>query len=197
MKKKRKPRPDPRQALSLRPARPVETMIRLVRGQKVILDDDLAQVYGVLVKALNQQVARNRDRFPQDFVFRLAPAEWDNLRSQFVTASWGGRRTPPLAFTEHGALMAASVLKSPRAAAMSVFVVRAFVRLREIIAANSEIAARVAELERRLKHHDVTLAEVVATLRRLTQTAPRPRRAIGFRREAPAQLKAWTAAARG
>ena len=178
-------------------ARPVETMIRLVRGQKVILDADLAQVYGVKVKALNQQVARNRDRFPSDFVFRLTRREWADLRSQIVTSSsaeHGGRRYPPLAFTEHGALMAASVLKSPRAVSMSVFVVRAFVRLREIIARNTEIASRMAELERRLRSHDVTLGEVVATLRQLTQAAARPRRAIGFRREEPLRLKALVAA---
>ena len=187
----------------LRPAdrlatRPVETMIRLVRGQKIILDRDLAELYGVKVKALNQQVRRNAGRFPADFVFRLKAAEEQNLRSQFVTSSsaHGGRRYPPLAFTEHGALMAASVLNSPRAVGMSVFVVRAFVRLREILARNTDIAAKVAELERRYQTHDLAIADLVAALRRLTQSPAPARRLIGFRAAEPPRPKALRAAAR-
>lgn len=154
--------------------RPVETMIRLIRGQKVILDFDLAQLYGVEVRALNQAVRRNRERFPADFVFRLTTSEAEILRSQIVISSaHGGRRNAPQAFTEYGALMAASVLNSPRAVAMSVFVVRAFVRLREIISRNTEIGVKVAELERRLKTHDAAIADLIATLRKLTRL-PRP-----------------------
>ncbi len=113
----------------------VDESIVQVRGQRIILDADLARVYGVPTKALNQAMKRNRGRFPLDFCFRLTPAESANLRSQFVTsrAHWGGRRTHPLAFTEHGAVMAASVLNSARAVQMSVFVVRAFLRLRGLV----------------------------------------------------------------
>ena len=147
------------------------------------------------LKALNQQVRRNANRFPEDFVFRLTPLEDESLRSQFVTSNpgRGGRRYSPLAFTEYGALMAASVLNSPRAVAMSLFVVRAFVRLREIIARNTEIASKVAELERNLKTHDAAITEIVATLRRLTQLPATPRRAIGFQRGDPARLKTLSA----
>ncbi len=128
--------------------KPIEDQIFLVRGQKVLLDADLAALYGVEVKALNQAVKRNPDRFPSDFVFRLTPEEDEALRSQIVTSksSRGGRRYAPYAFTEHGAIMAASVLNSPRAVEMSIYVVRAFLRLREMLATHKALAAKLAEL---------------------------------------------------
>jgi hypothetical protein len=111
-----------------------ESKIQLIRGQKVILDTDLAELYGVPVRQLNQQIKRNFDRFPADFLFRLSRTEYENLRSQFLisSSSYGGRRYLPYAFTEHGAIMAATVLNSERAVEMSIFVVRAFVRMREV-----------------------------------------------------------------
>lgn len=125
---------------------PVETQILLVRGQKVLLDSDLAALYGVEVRALNQAVKRNGERFPPDFVFQLTAKENRSLRSQIVMSKGrrGGRRYFPYAFTEHGAVMAASVLNSPRAVEMSIFVVRAFVRLRETLATHKALAVKLA-----------------------------------------------------
>jgi hypothetical protein len=135
-------------------------LIRVVRGQRVILDADLARLYGVSTKQLNQQFRRNRRRFPADFAFLLTRAEARSMRSQFVTSKIGrgGRRYRPFAFTEHGAVMAANVLKSARAAAMSVEVVRAFVQLRKIASSHANIERILAELETvvvsRLDRHD-------------------------------------------
>ena len=137
---------------SLVPVERVEQTILILRGQKVILDSDLAALYGVPVKRLNEQVKRNAGRFPPDFAFQLARGEFANLKSQFATSSlqWGGKRKLPTAFTEHGALMVASVLNSPRAVEMSILVVRAFVRFRRILATNRQLAAQVDELERKI-----------------------------------------------
>src|SRR5919197_752094 len=123
----------------------VESRILVLRQQKVILDSDLAELYGVPVKRLNEQVKRNQERFPPDFMFRLNPEESESLRSQNATSKTGrgGRRYAPYAFTEHGAIMAATVLNSERAVEMSVYVVRAFVQLRELIASNKELAQRL------------------------------------------------------
>ena len=125
--------------------------IYLIRGQKVMLDNDLAELYGVETKVLNQAVKRNAGRFPEDFMFQLTAIEFENLKSQFVTSSWehGGRRKLPWAFTEHGAIMAAAVLNSPRAVEMSVFVVRAFVHLRDFARTHAELGKQLATLERR------------------------------------------------
>jgi len=162
---------------------PVEGRILLIRGQKVLLDSDLADLYGVSVKRLNEQVKRNASRFPEDFVFRLTPGESRTLRSQFATSKTGrgGRRYAPFAFTEHGAIMAASVLNSPRAVEMSVFVVRAFVRLREMLATNRQLAEKFGELERRLQTHDLSIHQILATIRRLMQPPAKRRESIGFR----------------
>jgi len=127
----------------------IEQHIYLVRGQRVILDADLAELYGVPTKQLNRAVLRNRDRFPDDFMFQLDKEEFENLRCQFGTSSeWGGRRYPPYAFTEHGAIQASNVVRSKQAVKMSLYVVRAFVKLREIVAGNHKLAARFAELEK-------------------------------------------------
>ena len=115
----------------------------------MILDLHLAELYGVPVKRLNEAVKRNRMRFPADFMFQLSMEEFGNLRSQIATSSWGGRRYPPYAFTEHGAIMAASVLNSPRAVAVSVMVVRAFVRLRQLLATHAVLARKLDEMEQK------------------------------------------------
>jgi ORF6N domain len=161
----------------------IENRILLIRGQKVLLDDDLAVLYAVKVKALNQAVKRNKKRFPSDFVFQLTGKENRNLKSQFVTANTGrgGRRTSPYAFTEYGAIMAASVLNSPRAIEMSVFVVRAFVRLRDTLASHKALAAKFAELEQRLETHDKTIGEIIDAIRALMAPPEKPIRQIGFR----------------
>src|SRR5438132_12237065 len=134
--------------LAMTPIKGLETKICFIRGQRVMLDSDLAKIYGVTTKRLNQQLRRNRRRFPADFAFQLTKEEFDNLRSQFATSSdcYGGRRYQPFAFTEHGAIMLASVLNSQRAVEMSLFVVRAFVQMREMLMSNRQLAAKLDEL---------------------------------------------------
>ena len=163
-------------------ARRVETKTFLLRGHKVILDADLAQLYGVSVKRLNQQLTRNRRRFPGDFVLRLSRSEADALRLQNATSNKvrGGRRYLPYAFTEHGAIMAATVLKSARAIQMSIFVVRAFVRMRDALAQNQQIMSKLADIEQRLQHHDADIGELVKAVRELMAPTRASRRRIGF-----------------
>jgi hypothetical protein len=161
----------------------VEGRIREVRGLAVLLDSDLAEIYGIPTKAFNQAIKRNSDRFPEDFAFRLTEEEFLAMRSQSVTsnAGRGGRRYRPLAFTEHGAIMAATVLNSPRAVEMSVFVVRAFVRLRDLARTHAELARHLAALERRVTAHDADLKQVFAALRQLLDSPQaRPNRRIGY-----------------
>jgi ORF6N domain len=150
----------------------------------VLLDAELAALYGVTTKRLNEQVKRNRERFPDDFMFRLTPVELDSLnRSQFATGSQRHRdpRFAPYAFTEHGAIMAANVLASPRAIETSVHVVRAFVRLREIIGANKELARKLDELEGKLAAHDQAIAALIEAIRELMRPPePAKKRRIGF-----------------
>ena len=162
--------------------RPVETRILVLRGQKVILDADLADLYEVPVKRLNEQVKRNAERFPADFLFQLTPEEYEVLRSQIATSKpgSGGRRYLPYAFTEHGTIMAATVLNSQRAIEMSVFVVRAFVRLRELLATNRELAEKVTELDRRLKTQDGAIRQIIDAIKELTSPPSTSRRQIGF-----------------
>lgn len=164
------------------PTVPVESRITVLRHHKVILDADLAELYGVSVKRLNEQVKRNQERFPSDFMFQLTVKEHAALRSQIATSKKGrgGRRYPPYAFTEHGAIMAATVLNSERAIEMSVFVVRAFVRLREVLAKSRQLANKIDELERRLETHDASIQELIEAIKHLMVPEPTPRRRIGY-----------------
>lgn len=170
----------PNTAIAL--ARKVDSIIHVLRGQRVILDSDLAELYGVPVKHLNQQLKRNARRFPPDFAFQLSRAEYENLRSQIVTSSsgHGGRRYLPRVFTEHGAVMAANVLNSVRAIKMSIFVVRAFVRMREAFATNRQLLAKLSELEQRIESHDAEIHDLFDTIRELTAPLPAKNRRIGF-----------------
>ncbi len=160
----------------------VETAIYLIRGQRVMLDSDLAAIYGTSTMRLNEQFKRNRKRFPDDFAFVLTREEFTNLISQnAISRSHGGRRSLPVAFTEHGAIMLASVLNSDVAVQASVRVVRAFVKLREMVAANAQLAVKLEELERRLDSHDEAIVDLFAALKRLVEPlAPPKRREIGF-----------------
>ncbi|MGP0082114.1 MAG: ORF6N domain-containing protein [Steroidobacteraceae bacterium] len=165
------------------PAEQIGRSILMLRGQRVILDAELAALYGVATKVLNQAVKRNAERFPEDFMFRLTRTETEALnRSQIVTGSQKHRdpRFPPLAFTEHGAIMAATVLSSPRAVEMSVYVVRAFVQLRELLASNTALARKLNELEGKLKNHDETITAILSAIRELMNPPPPKRRPIGF-----------------
>jgi hypothetical protein len=161
--------------------------ILMLRGQRVLLDAELATLYGVSTKALNQAVKRNAARFPADFVFRLTPDEAESIRSQIVTLKsrrGAHRKYAPYAFTEHGAIMAATVLNSGRAVEMSVYVVRAFVQLRELLASNAELARRLDELEARIEskrtRHDEAIAAMLSAIRELMKPAPAVQRGIGF-----------------
>jgi hypothetical protein len=160
---------------------PVESRIFVLRQQKVILDRDLAELYGVPVKRLNEQVKRNRKRFPDDFMFPLTKTEEAELQGlSDRKPGRGGRRYAPYAFTEHGAIMAATVLNSERAVEMSVFVVRAFVRLREMMSANQQLASKIDELEQRLDTHDASIQELIEAIRELMAPEPATGRRIGF-----------------
>ena len=167
---------------SIVPLEHVVSRIFLVRGQKVMLDADLADLYGVSTKRLNEQVKRNRHRFPEDFVFQLTAKE----RAEVVAkcdhlAGLKFSPSSPYAFTEHGAIMAATVLNSPRAARVSVFVVRAFVQLREMLSSNKELARKLNELERKLTTHDHAITELIEAIRQLmTPPEPKKKRPIGF-----------------
>ena len=166
------------------PEQRILKIIMMVRGEKVILDSDLAELYGVETRRLNEQVRRNIEKFPEDFMFQLTKEEFANLKSQIATSSlsWGGRRKLPLVFTEHGALQAANVLNSQQANKMSVFIVRAFVRLREMALTNEKLARKVDQLEKCVSDHDEILIELVQEIRKLIET-PKPKskkQSIGF-----------------
>lgn len=164
-------------------AETITQSIIVVRGQRVLLDADLAALYGVPTKALNQAVKRNSARFPPDFLFRLTAAEVGAMhRSQSVTGSQRHRdpRHAPLAFTEHGALMAATVLNSPRAVEMSVFIVRAFVHLRRSLESNAALTRQLDELERKYRDHDDAIAAILAAIRNLMSAPSSKHRGIGF-----------------
>ena len=155
--------------------------IFLIRGQKVMLSQDLDGLYGVAVKALNQAVKRHARRFPPDFVFQLTSKEFDSLKSQFVTSSWGGlRRALPYAFTEEGVAMLSSVLKSDRAVKVNIAIMRAFVRLREALETNRELARKFAELDQRVGKHDDEIGVILDAIRQLMAPPEKPRREIGF-----------------
>lgn len=158
--------------------------IYTVRNRRVMLDSDLAKLYGATTMAFNQTIRRNRERFPGDFVFQVTPEELGRLKSQFVISKRtgrGGRRKLPWAFTEHGAIMAATVLRTSRAVAMAIYVVRAFVRLNEELLAHATLLKRLAEVEKQLITHDVLLRDVYEKLRPLlVPPPPLPEKEIGF-----------------
>jgi len=163
---------------SLIPVERIERMILLIRGQKVMLSRDLAKLYGVEPRALIQAVKRNIDRFPSDFMFQLTKEEFDNLKSQIVTSSWGGvRRAAPYAFTEQGVAMLSSVLRSKRAVQVNIEIMRAFVNLRRLLASHEQLARKLAKLE---KKYDVQFKIVFDAIRQLMADTEPPRKRIGF-----------------
>ena len=192
-----KPAPSDSEPLSIGE---IAQRIHLIRGQRVVLDTDLAAFYGETTKRFNQQVNRNLNRFPAGFMFQLNEQEFANLRLQFATSSLkgghGGRRYAPLAFTEHGAIMASMVLSSPRATELSVYVVQAFVELRGMLTSNRELANKVNTLERKVSVHERNIAELVDSMAELLAVPPSPpKRSIGFvthedKKDKPASGKA-------
>jgi hypothetical protein len=156
----------------------VGVRILTIRGHRVLLDADLAELYGVPTKGFNQSVRRNAHRFPEDFMFRLTGEEFENLRSQFVTSrSWGGRRYPPLAFTEQGVAMLSSVLNSDRAIRVNIAIMRTFMRLRGIVVSNEELARKLAVLERK---YDAQFKVVFDAIREMMMPPVKAKRRIGF-----------------
>lgn len=166
---------------ALVPQAPIESSIILIRGHKVMLSPDLAALYAVEPRALVQAVKRNIDRFPDDFMFQLTRAEFANLKSQIVTSSWGGaRRAPPYAFTEQGVAMLSSVLRSRRAVRVNIEIMRAFVRLRQMLASHADLARRLDELEQK---YDAQFRVVFDAIRELMAPPEPPRKRIGFHSE--------------
>lgn len=161
---------------------PIENRIFFIRGEKVMLDSDLAELYGVSVGRLNEAVKRNRYRFPPDFMFQLSVRELANLKSQTAISSsnWGGRRHLPYAFTEEGVAMLSSVLRSKRAAQMNIAIMRAFVKLRGILAAHKELVRKLEQLERRIEQHDEDIRSIFQAIRELMTPPEKPKREIGF-----------------
>jgi hypothetical protein len=162
----------------------IERKIYLIRGCKIMLDSDLAELYQVPTKVLNQAVRRNLDRFPGDFMFRLSETELENWRSQIVTSNPGskmGLRRPPYAFTEHGVAMLSSVLKSKRAVTLNILIIRAFVRLREYLATNKDLARKLEDVERTQQEHGAHIEQIYDYIQRLLEPVPSTsKRRIGF-----------------
>ena len=168
---------------SLVPVQQIEKAILLIRGQRVMLDRDLAELYGVTTKAFKQAVKRNIDRFPPDFMFILSHQEFTNLRSQFVTSSspqWGGARYKPMAFTEQGVAMLSSVLRSKRAVQVNIEIMRAFVRLRDMASTQKKLAVKLNELERRIKRHDESIQAIFEAIHQLMTPPEKRTKKIGF-----------------
>ena len=166
---------------------PIQDLIYEIRGQKVMLDSDLANLYQIEVKALNRAVKRNIKRFPDDFMFQLTKEEWDNLKYHFGTSSWGGKRKLPYAFTEHGIAMLSGLLNSDIAINVNIQIMRAFVKLRHYVLTQSETDEQIAELRKLLmlyiEKNDERVNEIIIALNNLLETPPQSKRRIGFNTE--------------
>jgi hypothetical protein len=167
----------PEEQVSIVPFERIANCIFIIRGHKVMLDNDLAKLYGVSTKRLNEQVRRNIERFPSDFIFQITPDEVEILRSQFATSSWGGRRYAPYAFTEQGVAMLSSVLRSKRAVAVNIAIMRTFVKLREILATNSALRRKIEAIERK---YGEQFKLVFKILSEMVMTEEKPKKPVGF-----------------
>ena len=166
----------------------VMSKIHLLRGQKVILDEDLAVMYGVETKRLNEQVKRNLGRFPKDFMFQLSKKEFENLKSQFATSSWGGRRRRPYAFTDYGVLMLSGVLNSETAIQVNLKIIRVYAKLREMLLKNKDILLKLEQMEKQMNSqenlagkHEKEIQVIFRTLKQLIAPPQIPRKRIGFK----------------
>jgi hypothetical protein len=158
--------------------------IYYIREQKVMLDEDLAELYQIPTKRLNEQVERNSLRFPEDFSFRLTELEFENLKSQLATSSWGGRRKLPVAFTEHGVLQLSSVLNSDIAIKVNIQIIRIFNRMRQMLLTHKDILLKLEELDKKITGHDEAIKLLFDCVKELMQSPkPAPRRMIGFKRD--------------
>jgi len=157
--------------------------IYVIRGHKVMLDEDLAKLYGVETRRLNEQVKRNIERFPEDFMFVLNEQEFTDLMSQNATSSWGGRRKQPYAFTEHGVLMLSSVLSSKQAIQVNIQIMRVYTRIREMLLAHKDVFIRVEQVEKQLMKHDQKIELLFTYLSKFIEKEEQPRTEIGFKRK--------------
>ena len=163
------------------PEEKVFSKIHIIRNQKVLLDEDLAEMYGVETKVLNQAVKRNFDRFPDDFMFQLTEDEIKNLKSQIVTSSWGGRRKSPFAFTEQGVAMLSTVLRSPTAIAINIQIMRIFVKMRRMISEYKEFLEKIESIETNQIDHDERITEIYNIIKELLEPVYKDRKPIGFK----------------
>ncbi len=161
----------------------ISSKIYLIRSTKVMLDSDLAELYQVETKRLNEQVKRNSVRFPEDFMFQLTSKEWQNLKSQFATSSWGGRRKLPFVFTEHGVLMLSSVLNSDRAISVNIQIIRVFNRIREMLFTHKDLLLKMNKLESKVINQDKSIKQVFDYLNRFIKENNKPKEAIGFKQK--------------
>jgi hypothetical protein len=159
----------------------ITNKIYLIRKQKVMLDSDLAELYQVETKRLNEQVKRNVDRFPDDFMFQLTKEEWENLKSQNATSTWGGRRTLPYVFTEHGVLMLSSILNSKRSIAVNIHIMRVFNKLREMLLTHKDLLLKMNELESKVTNQDKSIKQIFTYFKQLLKQESEPRKPIGFK----------------
>jgi len=160
----------------------ISSKIYLIRDQKVMLDSDLAELYQVETRRLNEQIKRNIARFPKDFMFRLTNEEWKNLKSQFATSSWGGRRKEPYVFTEHGVLMLSSVLNSERAIAVNIKIMRVYTKIKEMLFNNKDLLLRMEKIERKLSNQNKNIELVFNYLDELIEKKEKPRSKIGYKK---------------
>jgi cell division septum initiation protein DivIVA len=163
------------------PEEVIASKIFVIRDLKVMLDSDLAELYQVETKRLNEQVKRNEKRFPDDFMFQLTEQEWESLKSQNATSSWGGRRTLPYAFTEHGVLMLSSVLNSDRAIAVNIKVIRVYNKLKEMLLTHKDLLLKMEEMEKKVAGQDDKIMQIFSYLKRFIQDQETPRKQIGFK----------------
>lgn len=161
----------------------ITSKIYLIRGQKVMLDKDLAELYGVTTGNLNKAVGRNIKRFPNDFMFEMVKEEFDNLRSQFDTSKWGGTRKPPKAFTEQGVAMLSGVLNSDRAIAVNIQIIHVFTKIREVLTDTLNLKLEIEEIKKKLSNHSKNIELVFSYLDELIEKKETPRKQIGFKRE--------------
>ncbi len=165
----------------LMPVERIESKIYLIRGHKVMLDKDLAELYGVKTFVFNQAAKRNKERFPEDFMFQISKEELQNLTSQFVISSWGGRRTLPYVFTEQGIAMLSGILRSKQAVQVNIAIMRAFVRLRKILSTHKELAQKFKELELRVDSLDIEIQQIFEAIKKMIEPEEKPTKRIGFR----------------
>jgi hypothetical protein len=165
------------------PEQLIVSKIYLIRDKKVMLDNDLAELYQVETKRLNEQVKRNLSRFPEDFMFQLTDTEWENLKSQNATSSWGGRRTAPNVFTEYGVLMLSSVLNSERAIEVNIKIMRVYTKMKEIILTHKDLLLKMEEMEKKVLGQDDKILQIFNYLKQFVETKQTPRKEIGYKKK--------------